>query len=294
MQQVQQVIRRTTGGRPEGGPGRPHDDTPDTSTPHHGTPHHSTPHNDTPDTDAAFRRLAALPEGPARESLREQLILVWMPLASRLSHRYRNRGESDDDLRQVALLGLVKAVDRFDPARGLPFIGFAVPTISGEIKRHFRDHSWSVHVPRRVQELRSQVRAARGELTRGVDTAGPSIARIAAHTGLSEADVRLGASALDSYAALSLDADGAHATLLDAVGRTDPAIALTGDRESVKPWLARLPTRERTILYLRFFDDMTQGQIAEVFGISQMHVSRLLSTTFARIRAQVMTEAAAH
>lgn len=252
------------------------------------------PHDDTPETDHAFRRLAALAEGPERRALREQLIVTWMPVAGRLAHRYRNRGEPDDDLRQVALLGLVKAVDRFDPERESAFIGFAVPTISGEIKRHFRDHSWSVHVPRRVQELRGRVRAARTELTCGLDGAGPSVARIAAHTGLTEDEVRLGESALDSYTALSLEAEsgGDRLRLLDALGRSDPAIALTVDRESVKPWLARLPARERTILYLRFFDDMTQGQIAEVFGISQMHVSRLLSTTCARIRAQVLSEAA--
>src|SRR5215218_6037719 len=127
------------------------------------TPKH--PHDDAPDTAEAFLRLAELPEGAEKERIRQELITLWLPLAHRMAWRYRNRGESLEDLRQVAALGLVKAVRRYDPARGIAFESYAVPTVDGELKRHFRDYMWTVHVPRRVQDLRSRIRKARQELT---------------------------------------------------------------------------------------------------------------------------------
>src|SRR3954470_21777825 len=123
-------------------------------------------HHDAPDTTAQFRRISALPEGPRKEALRQDVVRAWMPMAERLAGQFRNRGESAEDLRQVAMLGLVKAVKRYEPDRGSAFTSFAVPTVVGEIKRHFRDHMWGVHVPRRVQELRNRVRAAVQDLTR--------------------------------------------------------------------------------------------------------------------------------
>ncbi|MEU6172486.1 SigB/SigF/SigG family RNA polymerase sigma factor [Streptantibioticus parmotrematis] len=251
-------------------------------------------HHDTPDTDEAFERLTRMAEGPEREALRQEVITAWMPMAERLATRFRNRGEDDDDLRQVAALGLVKAVDRYDPGRGTAFASFAVPTVVGEIKRHFRDHLWSLHVPRRVQELRNRVRRARVELSQGVDSRSPSVREVAAHTGLTEEEVLLGLEAIDSFSTLSLDAElpGSDGyALKDTIGAGDGAMDLVVDRESAKPCLRQLPDRERDILYLRFFRGMTQSQIARNMGISQMHVSRLLSRTCTRLRTQILADA---
>lgn len=260
----------------------------------HATAKH--PHDDAPDTAAAFARLISLPEGPEREALRQELIRQWLPMAERLAGRFRNRGEAIEDLRQVAALGLVKAVDRYDPQRGAAFESFAVPTITGELKRHFRDHMWTLHVPRRVQDLRGRVRAARQELAQTAGGDSPSVAELAAHTGMTEDEVKAGLEALDSYSALSLDAElrGAQDgfSLGDSLGAPDPALDVVVDREAVKPGLRRLPPRERQILYMRFFGDMTQSRIAEDLGISQMHVSRLISRCCTRLRDQALRDQA--
>ncbi|MFJ4206313.1 RNA polymerase sigma factor SigF [Streptomyces sviceus] len=256
--------------------------------------HH--PHDDAPDTAEAFRRLAALPPGPERDTLRGQVVEAWLPMANRLAGRFRSRGESFDDLRQVAALGLVKAVDRYDPARGSAFESYAVPTITGEIKRHFRDHMWTLHVPRRVQDLRNRVRLASQDLAQTIPGRRPTVAEIAEHANMSEEDVLVGLEALESFSALSLDAElpgsGDGYSLADALGSSDPALDTVVDRESVKPRLAALPERERAILYMRFFGDMTQSRIAEQLGISQMHVSRLISRCCGRMREQIMRDAA--
>ncbi|MEU0041422.1 MULTISPECIES: RNA polymerase sigma factor SigF [unclassified Streptomyces] len=254
------------------------------------------PHDDAPDTTEAFRRLAALPAGRARDALREEIVEAWLPMADRLAGRFRNRGENLEDLRQVAALGLVKAVDRYDPELGNAFESYAVPTVTGEIKRHFRDHMWTVHVPRRVQDLRNRVRFAQQELSGTVSGHGPTVAEIAAHARMSEEDVQAGLEALESFSALSLDAELRGSddgySLSDALGSADPALDVVIDREAVKPRLRALPERERTILYMRFFGDMTQSSIAEQLGISQMHVSRLISRCCARLRNQVLRDAA--
>ncbi|WP_369375107.1 SigB/SigF/SigG family RNA polymerase sigma factor [Streptomyces sp. cg36] len=254
------------------------------------------PHDDAPDTAAAFARLAALPAGPERHALRQDLVRAWLPMAQRLAGRFRNRGESLEDLRQVAALGLVKAVDRYDPARGAAFESFAVPTITGELKRHFRDHMWTLHVPRRVQDLRGRVRAARQELMQTNGGHHPSVADLAARTGLSEDEAKAGLEALDSFSALSLDAElpGAEDgySLADSLGSPDPALDVVVDREAVRPGLRGLPARERQILYMRFFRDMTQSRIAEDLGISQMHVSRLITRCCTRLRDQALREQA--
>ncbi|WP_069744010.1 RNA polymerase sigma factor SigF [Streptomyces sp. EN23] len=242
--------------------------------------------------DQAFQRLRALPPGPERDALREETICSWLPMAHRIATRFRNRGEAMDDLRQVAAMGLVKAVDRFDPERGKAFETYAVPTVTGELKRHFRDHTWDVHVPRRVQDLRNRVRVARRELAQTSGGGSPTCAEIASATGLGEEDVLLGLEALESYSALSLDAEPAGveggSPLADRLGSCDPALDTAVDREAVKPGLRELPERERTILYLRYFQDMTQVRIAERLGISQMHVSRLLSRSCERVRTGVL------
>jgi RNA polymerase sigma-B factor len=252
---------------------------------------HRRRHDDAPDTAALFTRLASLDDGPERDAVRDELVTAWLPMAHRIAGRFRDRGESVEDLRQVAALGLVKAIDRFDPSRGA-FESYAVPTITGEVKRHFRDRMWALRVPRRVQELRNKVRVARRELTQNPGSPEPSVADIAAHTGLTEEEVGAGMEALESFSTLSLDAelssDDDGYSLADTLGAADSSFDVVVDRESAKEGLRRLPERERAILYMRFFEDMTQSRIADRLGISQMHVSRLISRSCARVRDEVM------
>ncbi|SHH75910.1 RNA polymerase sigma factor SigF [Streptomyces sp. 3214.6] len=256
--------------------------------------HH--PHDDAPDTADAFRRLATLPPGPRRDALRGEIVEAWLPMADRLAGRFRSRGESFEDLRQVAALGLVKAVDRYDPERGNAFESYAVPTVTGEIKRHFRDHMWILHVPRRVQDLRNRVRFAGQDLSQTISGRRPTVTELAEQAQLSEEDVRTGLEALESFSTLSLDAElpGSEDgySLSDALGAADPALDTVVDREAVRLRLAALPERERAILYMRFFGDMTQSRIAEQLGISQMHVSRLINRCCDRLREQVLNDAA--
>ncbi|MGW3340270.1 SigB/SigF/SigG family RNA polymerase sigma factor [Streptomyces sp. NPDC001009] len=244
-------------------------------------------HDDAPDTTALFARLAALADGPERDALRAELTTAWLPMAHRIAGRFRDRGENAEDLRQVAALGLVKAIDRFDPARGA-FESYAVPTVTGEVKRHFRDRTWALRVPRRVQELRNQVRAARRDLVQRPGGATPTVAGIAGHTGLTEEEVTTGLGALDSYRTFSLDAEppGDGGNLTETLGAPDPAYAVVIDREAARRSLRRLPERDRAILYMRFFEDLSQSRIAARLGISQMHVSRLLQHIFTRVRAE--------
>ncbi|MFC8247450.1 SigB/SigF/SigG family RNA polymerase sigma factor [Streptomyces chartreusis] len=252
------------------------------------------PYDDAPDTDAAFCRIAALPDGPERTALRQEVVCAWASMAVRLARRFRHRGESFEDLEQVAQLGLIKAVTRFDPSLGNAFPSFAVPTILGEVKRHFRDHLWGVHVPRRVQELSTQVRSA-GRECASLYGREPSVHDIAVHTGLTETEVRLGQEAMRSFTSLSLDAlpgrsEHSH-PLTDTLGGTEPGFDVIVNREALRPLLRALPERERQILYMRFFCEMTQDRIALQLGLSQMHVSRLIIRTCARLRDQVMAEA---
>ncbi|MCF6525237.1 SigB/SigF/SigG family RNA polymerase sigma factor [Streptomyces sp. JJ36] len=248
-------------------------------------------HHDAPDTERDFARLAGLPEGEERERLKQELVSAWLPMAHRLATRYRDRGENLDDLKQVAAIGLVKAVDRYDPAHGNAFESYAVPTIVGEIKRHFRDHTWDVHVPRRVQELRNRVRTAIRELSALRGGRYPTVAETAEHARLSEEEVLTGMEALESFRTLSLDAQLTSRdddySLLDTLGATEAGYDHVLYREAVKPEIEQLPERERRILYLRFFHDMPQARIGDELGISQMHVSRLLNRTCTRIRDAV-------
>jgi RNA polymerase sigma-B factor len=249
-------------------------------------------HHDAPDTEAAFERMTTLRDGPSREVLRERIVCAWLPMAIRLARKYRNRGEEPEDLEQVAALGLTKAVERYDPARGHAFESYAVPVILGEIKRHFRDCTWDIHVPRRVQELRNRVRRTMQELAQDSGGRTPGVAAIAERSGLPEEDVRAGMEALQSYSSLSLDAEmsggGASGyTLLDTLGATETAYQHVVRRETVKPCLRRLPERERRILYLRYYREMTQRGIADQLGISQMHVSRVLRATCEKVRREV-------
>ncbi|MFJ6509363.1 SigB/SigF/SigG family RNA polymerase sigma factor [Streptomyces sp. NPDC091879] len=249
--------------------------------------------DDSPEASALFIKLVELQDGPQRDMVRDELVSLWLPMAHRIAGRFRDRGEAMEDLRQVAALGLIKAIDRFDPARGA-FESYAVPTITGEVKRHFRDRMWAVRVPRRVQELRNRVRVARRELRQQPGPAEPTIAEIAAHARLTEEEVSTGMEAMEGFSALSLDVEvGASDdgySLADTLGAPDSSFDTIVDRQAAAKELRRLPERERTILYLRFFEDMTQGRIAEKLGLSQMHVSRLITRSCARVRMGALAQ----
>lgn len=207
------------------------------------------------------------------------------PLAEYLARRFAGRGEPLADLIQVADVALIKAVDRFDPGRGVKFSTYATATIVGELKRHFRDKSWAVRVPRRLQEVGLQVSRVSAELLQELGRS-PRVAEIAVRTGLSDEDILEGMEVIQAYTATSLDAPGDEddSTLLERLGAEDERLALVDGWVSVAPLLRDLPERERRVIHMRFFKAMTQTQIAEVLGISQMHVSRLLSQTLADLR----------
>ena len=257
-------------------------------------------HDDAPDTRADFDEMARLPDGASKKELRDCVVAAWLPMAYRLARRFRNRGEALEDLEQVAALALVKSVERYDPEQGSAFETFAIPTIQGELKRHFRDNMWQLHVPRRVQSLRNQVRRSIRELELTASGHPPATAEVAEHSGLSEQEVLAGMEALHSFASLSLDAPASgtgtrgagerEVVLADTLGAEEPGYDRTLDREAARVYLQCLADRERYILYLRFFHEMPQHQIAEFVGISQMHVSRLITTTCQHVREAVDTD----
>ncbi|MCW2894691.1 MAG: polymerase, sigma 28 subunit, Sig subfamily [Actinomycetia bacterium] len=235
-----------------------------------------------------FERLTVLPVGdPERARIRATLVELHLPLVEDLARRFRNRGEGLDDLTQVATIGLIKSIDRFDLERGVEFSTYATPTIVGEIKRHFRDKGWAVRVPRRLQELKLSLTKAIGELAQREGRA-PTVSELAAHLQMSEEEVLEGLESANAYSTVSLDApdsgDEDAPAVADSLGMIDDALEGVEYRESLKPLLERLPPREKKILLLRFFGNMTQSQIAAELGISQMHVSRLLARTLAQLR----------
>jgi len=240
---------------------------------------------------ALLSAAALLPAGtPERSELRTQAIEDNLGLAQRLARRFRDRGEPVDDLIQVAMVGLVNAVDGYDPSRGCEFGGYATPTIVGEIRRYFRDKGWRIKVPRRLQELRLQVNRAKVELSQTM-AASPTPADIAKHLDVEVDEVIEAISVARLYNPVSLSAPAGPDSdlgIADPIGDDDPGIEAVDNRESVKPLLAGLPERERRILTMRFFKEMTQSQIAAELGISQMHVSRLLSATLSKLRGQLV------
>ena len=234
--------------------------------------------------------LAAVPPGHRDFArVRDGAIEAWLPLARHLAQRYSGRGEPTDDLIQTATVGLIKAVDKFDPERGVDFAGYAIPTIIGEIKRHFRDRTWSVRVPRRLQELRLAITEANATLTHALGRS-PLVADVAVHLGVTEEDVLEGLEGARAYNATSLStplAGGDGTTELgDTLGGEDHEFELAETRLALRPALASLDEREQKILTLRFYGNLTQTEIAEQIGISQMHVSRLLSKALAKLRRQ--------
>ncbi|MCC3774356.1 RNA polymerase sigma factor SigF [Streptomyces sp. UNOB3_S3] len=253
---------------------------------------HADPH-DRSGARALFIELRQLPDGsPERAELRNHLVRMHLPLVEHLARRFRNRGEPLDDLTQVATIGLIKSVDRFDPDRGVEFSTYATPTVVGEIKRHFRDKGWAVRVPRRLQELRLSLTTATAELSQRHGRA-PTVHELAEHLGISEEEVLEGLESANAYSTLSLDVpdtDDESPAVADTLGAEDEALEGVEYRESLKPLLEDLPPREKKILLLRFFGNMTQSQIAQEVGISQMHVSRLLARTLAQLRDRLLIE----
>jgi len=223
----------------------------------------------------------------ADRGVRDELVAAHISLAEYLARRFANRGEALDDLVQVASLALVKAVDRFDPERGVEFSTYATHTIVGELKRHFRDKGWAVRAPRRMQELYLRLTADVAPLSQELGRS-PTIAELAADAGVSEEEVLEALEAGQAYRFASLDApSGAEGddTLGSRLGSEDAELAGAERRADLSPLVARLPPRQRLIVHLRFFEGLTQSDIARRVGISQMHVSRLLARSVAQLRS---------
>ena len=217
---------------------------------------------------------------------RDALIERFLPLARKLARRYAGSNEPYDDLVQVASLGLVKAVERFDPDRGFAFTSFAVPTIVGELKRYFRDTGWAIHVDRGAQERARKINEARQAISARTGRP-PRVDELAQYLELSEEDVLDGLQVAEAYGTVSLDAPVAgedDASRLDAIGDEDQRLGLVDDQTTIFAAAKHLPQREREILYLRFGEDLTQSEIAERVGVSQMQVSRLLRRSLHRLR----------
>jgi RNA polymerase sigma-B factor len=246
------------------------------------------------DVTTMFRHLATLdPNSVECRRQREAIIERCLPLADHIARRFKNRGEPLDDLVQVARVGLMNAVNRYDLDNGAEFVAFAVPTIMGEVRRHFRDHGWSVKVPRRLKDLNSQLKRSREELSHQLGRA-PTAGEIAAELGIDREEVVQGQIASSAYATLSSDAPvgGADSddgrSIMNTIGDLDANLDKVLDIATVRPLLNALPEREQTVLQLRFFENMTQTQIAGRLGISQMHVSRLLARSLGRLRQRVL------
>ncbi|MFJ4670873.1 RNA polymerase sigma factor SigF [Kitasatospora purpeofusca] len=240
-------------------------------------------------TRQLLRRLAALEEGTKEYSyVRTTLVELNLSLVRFAIRRFDAHREPKEDLLQVGAVGLIKAIDRFDPSLGVEFTTFAMPTVLGEIRRHFRDTTWAVHVPRRLQELRITLARAQERLSQRLDRA-PTVAELAEHLSLTPDEVVEGLTAANGHTAGSLDGGGpdggdAPGPLGGQLGADDHGLALVEDLVALKPLIAALPERERRILSMRFCEDLTQSQIGARLGLSQMHVSRLLARTLGQLR----------
>ena len=223
----------------------------------------------------------------ARTQARDELVHLHLPLVEHAARRFRNRGEPFEDLVQVGTIGLIKSIDRFETDRGVEFSTYATPTVIGEIKRYFRDKGWAIRVPRRLQELRMQISSTTADLTQKLGRS-PTPRELADAIGCTVEEIVEGLESSNAYSTLSLDAsddsDDGPPSMLDTLGVDDAALEHVEVRESLKPLLEGLGEREKRILMLRFFKNMTQAQIAGEIGVSQMHVSRLLARTLAQLR----------
>jgi RNA polymerase sigma-B factor len=242
-----------------------------------------------------LREIGHLPEDdPRRDAARAELVQMFTPVARHIARRYSHRGEPLEDIEQAALVGLVKAINRFDPEIADRFLAYASPMMTGEVKRHFRDRTWALHVPRRLQELRISLRQASREFAQEHSRPAtvPEIAKMMEITEEEAVEV-IGAS--DAYRPASLDApvtdqDGSE-SLGDLIGGEDRGLQMVIDTEALRPVIDDLPDRERRIVLLRFFGNKTQSQIAEDVGISQMHVSRLISRSLDQMRSALLADA---
>ena len=266
-----------------------------TEKPETGGPPEPTPLTAIKQASAAFFVVLDDPDSsePARSVARDGLVRLHLPLVEHCARRFRNRGEPFEDLVQVGTIGLIKSVDRFDTGRGVEFSTYATPTIIGEIKRYFRDKGWAIRVPRRLQELRMQISGATAELTQSLGRA-PTPSELAGVIGCPVEEIIEGIESSNAYSTLSLDAgdssDEGGMSMLDTMGIDDLGIEHVELRESLKPLLESLPPREKNILMLRFFKNMTQSQIASEIGVSQMHISRLLNKTLEHLRGSLVDE----
>ncbi|MFF1388143.1 SigB/SigF/SigG family RNA polymerase sigma factor [Rhodococcus erythropolis] len=238
---------------------------------------------------ALFAEMAVLPDGNSdRDTLRTQIIESCLPIAENIAARYRGRGQSHEDLVQVARLGLVNAVNRFDLDKGRDFLSFAVPTMMGEVRKHFRDKGWDVRVPRSLQENYLALKKAQSSLTQDLGRE-PTATELAIEIGVESGEIGQIAAAGDTYHAASLEATLADdgQSLGDTLGDFDRALDGIDNHETLRPALLALPERERTILLYRFFGELTQAEIAEKVGLSQMHVSRLLAQSLKTLRTEL-------
>jgi RNA polymerase sigma-B factor len=242
-----------------------------------------------PDRDRARQLFTELKAAEQTSSeyrrIRDELVTLHLPLVRYLAYRFAGRGEPADDLLQIGIIGLLQAIDRFDPDRGLEFSTFATPNIAGEIKRHFRDRGWMVRVPRRLQEMQGELATAVNDLCQQLGRS-PTVAEIARHLQTSDEVVLEAIESAHAYSAIPLDAPSSATgmTIADTLRESDNALEHVELRHTLRPVLASLAPRERQVLMLRFVDNKTQSEIADVLGLSQVHVSRLLAKTLAQLR----------
>lgn len=234
--------------------------------------------SDDQEVDALFARM---PDQQVRAEITERFV----PFAEYLARRFSGRGEPIEDLTQVAMIGLLNAIDRFDPTREVRFSTYAAATIVGELKRHFRDKGWALRVPRRLQELAVRVNGSLPELTQQLGRS-PTIPELAAHLDVSTDDIADAMDAVQAYSTTSLDTPAGEdaKSPIESLGQEDPSIELLDEWSSIAPAVAELSPRDRRVLYLRFFRGLTQSEIAEDVGVSQMHVSRILTQTLDKLR----------
>ncbi|WP_406473692.1 RNA polymerase sigma factor SigF [Streptomyces platensis] len=245
-------------------------------------------------TQVFFRRLETLEEGThAYQYARNTLIEMNLSLVRYAARRFRNRGDDMEDILQVGTIGLIKAIDRYDVSRDVEFTTLAIPYITGEMRRFFRDTTWDVRVPRRLQELRVDLARANEKLS-GRLGRDPKVSELAAELGISEDEVVEGQVAANGYNASSIDAtfndDGNDTPLADLIGERDPEMDLVEDLHALAPLLNQLEERDRHLLEMRFGQEMTQAQIGKELGVSQMHISRLLTRALTQLRAGLLNE----
>ncbi|WP_329245136.1 SigB/SigF/SigG family RNA polymerase sigma factor [Actinoallomurus sp. NBC_01490] len=244
--------------------------------------------------EALLGELGSLPqEDPRREDIRAELVRMHMPIVRGIARRYAQYDEPIEDVQQAAMLGLVKAINRYDAERGERFLAYAGPTMTGEVKRHFRDRTWLLRMPRRLQELRLAMREARRDFFRDHNRA-PTVPEIAEVLDISEEEAIEVIGAFDAYRPMSLDTPVGDEEDADSfgelIGAQDPAIEDAVDHIAVRPLLDKLPERERMIILYRFYGNKTQTEIADLMGLSQMHVSRLISRTLAQLQAELLKD----